>query len=127
MEYKIEQDETTGIITAHVTGKWTPQQDNEMLARIMSLPSTGAKLVLVDLRQLATNFSVAYVYERAKFLSQRREGVESPSFKAALVYEGSDPKVASAYQFFETTTRNRGLPYRVFADVEQARQWLLEG
>lgn len=127
MDYSIHQDSETGIITAVVTGAWSAQQDDELLRRIIAIDTQGRpKLLLMDLRQLSADFSVSYIYYRAQFLEKKRQQVEIPSFRAALIYDGANPKVRQAYEFFETTAVNRGLPYRVFADIERARRWLME-
>ena len=127
MDYSLHQESETGIITAVVTGAWSAQQDEELLRKVIAIDTQGRlKLLLMDLRQLAADFSVSYIYHRAQFLEKRRERVEVPAFRAALIYDGTNPKVRQAYEFFETTAVNRGLPYRVFADIERARQWLME-
>jgi hypothetical protein len=127
MDYSLHQDSETGIITAVVTGAWSAQQDEELLREVIAIDTQGRpKLLLMDLRQLSADFSVSYIYHRAHFLEKRRERVEVPAFRAALIYDGTNPKVRHAYEFFETTAVNRGLPYRVFADIERARRWLME-
>jgi len=40
------------------------------------------------------------------------------------VYTPKDPQFNADMQFFETTARNRGLPYRVFSDIKKAKIWL---
>lgn len=127
MDYSLHQDSETGILTAMVTGEWSAQQDEELLRKIIAIDMQGrSKVLLLDLRQLSADFSVSYIYHRAQFLEKKRQQVEIPSFRAALIYDGTNPKVRQAYEFFETTAINRGLPYRVFADIERARQWLMK-
>ncbi len=127
MDYSLHQDQETGIIIVVASGKWNAQQDDELLRKIIAIDTQGKpKLLLLDMRQLSADFSLSYIYHRTQFLEKKREQMDVPSFKAALIYDGTSPRVRQAFEFFETTVINRGLPYRIFTEIELARQWLME-
>jgi hypothetical protein len=127
MEYTFQQEADAGLILVTIWGDWNIQQDQEVLKRIMETVSqTKIRKVLIDMRQLPTEFSTFYIYTRAEYLKNQREQVETPIVKVAILYDESDPRTKSAFEFFETSTRNRSMPYRVFPSMEQARRWLAE-
>lgn len=125
MEYNIQfnEEEQTIHVTAH--GKRNVQTDNAMVEEIIQkVVDTGLRKVLIDIRKLDFDLSMAELFQRAKYVREKRLKKGKTSSKVALVYNSGNPKLDSDMQFFETTARNRGLPYHVFSDMEKAKNWL---
>lgn len=80
--------------------------------------------VLVDVRKLIVREPIIQLYERAMELWEERQKYRTASLKVAIVFTFVDPDFESSMRFFETVARNRGLPYRVFGDLDEAKAWL---
>jgi hypothetical protein len=127
MEYTIQIFEDQKLIHARAKGQWDKQTDDAMIREIMgSVPKMGLKKVMLDMRELQFDMSLTTIFQRAQELRDQR--VESKSFtvKVAIVYLSKDRQTEDNFSFFETTARNRGLPYRVFKDDKEAFAWLME-
>lgn len=126
MEYSIHLDEESKIVSATARGEWDSATDNAMVQEIMTAVTLkGVQKVLLDLRELIFDLPMFQIFERAKEISEQRLAQPRVSSKVALVYSPADPKLDADMQFFETASRNRGLPYRVFTNVDDAREWLM--
>lgn len=126
MEYSLHLDEEDKIVSVTARGQWDSATDNAMVQEIMTAVTLkGVQKVLLDLRELIFDLPMFQIFERAKEISEQRLAQPRVSSKVALVYSSADPKLDADMQFFETASRNRGLPYRVFTNVEDAREWLM--
>jgi hypothetical protein len=81
---------------------------------------------VIDMCELQFELRVQDIFQRAETLRDQRHEVKSPSTKVALVYNPVSKKMDEDFLFFENTSRNRGLPYRVFQQMEDALSWLSE-
>lgn len=125
MEYVIQIDEENGIISAIAHGEWNSTADNTMIREIMDLVETKRlNKILLDISALQFDFPVVQIFERAREVREYRLQKTRVSSKVALIYSASNPKVEQDMHFFETVSRNRSLPYRVFTNVNDARKWL---
>jgi hypothetical protein len=128
MEYNIAFDAQANIIRASAGGEWEARTDDEMVGEMMKVVrETGARKILVDLRRLNANLATLRLYEHARNLLSRRAQAGPVSIRVAIVYTAVAERVDRGFQFFETTARNRGLPYRVFREIGPAQAWLLAG
>jgi hypothetical protein len=128
MEYRIAFDAQANIIRATAAGEWEAHTDEAMVDEMMKVVrATGARKILVDLRELNANLATLRLYEHARSLLSRRAQAGAFSTRVAIVYKPVNARVEQGFQFFETTARNRGLPYRVFAAIAPAQDWLLAG
>lgn len=126
MNYIIQLDEERKIVSAVAKGEWDPEADNTMVYQILEMVDvTGVQKVLLDIRELRFELPIVQIFERAKDMRVERQKFSKTSVKAAIIYSSEDQKLEEDMIFFETTARNRGLPYQVFKDVEEAVAWLL--
>lgn len=127
MEYNIQKTQNDQIILVYASGEHDLETDNTMVREIMqNVAETGIRKVLIDLRQLQFDLSTAEIFKRAMEMREQRLKRRTVSAKVALVYLSDNPKIREDMRFFETASQNRGIPYRVFADMEKAKAWLLE-
>ncbi len=125
MEYTIQLREDQKIILVTAWGEWDASIDNNMVYQILeTIDSSGYQNVLLDLRELQFDFPVFQIFGRAKEVREQRRQFGKGSSKTALMYSPRNPKIEEDMQFFENASRNRGLPYRTFTDVEDAIMWL---
>ena len=77
--------------------------------------------VLIDDREVTYTASIFSIYQLAKFYTT----ADIPRYikRAAVVV---NPKHNETNEFFENTTRNRGVDLRIFHRIEEAEAWLLK-
>ena len=127
MNYSIQLVEEPRFVQAITSGEWERDVDNAMGLEIMKkMAEWQVNKALIDMRELQFDLRVLEIFQRAEALRDQRREVKSPSTKVALVYLPKDQKVDEDFIFFENTARNRGLPYRVFKQMEKALAWLSE-
>ncbi len=76
--------------------------------------------ILSDERELTYAISEIDTFELGEALAELARGLE----KLALVVSRDNYEDA---RFWETTVRNRGIPARVFLDMEKAEKWIVAG
>lgn len=127
MDYAIELGADGKIVFAAAHGEWDAAIDNAMIRQIMeTVNSTGVSKVFLDMRDLHFDFPIVQIFERAKEVRQERRKHDKVSTRTALVYSPVNAKREQDMAFFETTSRNRGLPYAIFRDADEAIKWLLD-
>jgi anti-anti-sigma regulatory factor len=126
MEYIISHDTKADMIVATASGKWNQQKDNELVREVRrTVSDLRVKNVLIDLRSLENiDLTTLRLYEHAIKLKQGGQEFETVSMKVAIVVSVKDEKDEANCKFFETTARNRGLPYMIFKDIDPAMEWL---
>lgn len=125
MNYSIEIMQEAGFIRVMTTGKWIKEKDDGLVREIMeTIARTGVRKVLLDMRELHFDFPLFTIFQRAQDLRDQRMEYSLLSLKVALVYPPENEKMKDDFSFFETAAQNRGLPYRVFEQVEEALEWL---
>lgn len=123
MEYKVGLTEEK-FIHAVAKGNWNAEIDNNMVQEIMDLVEKKEILkVLLDIRELQFRHSVLQIFQRVQEMREKRKATSKTSRRVAIVYSATLPVEVP---FFETASQNRGLPYRVFTDIDEAKEWLLE-
>ncbi len=127
MEYVVEYSQDGKYIFASATGVWDPAIDNAMVGQILEMvDSTGVLKVLLDIHELQFNLPIVRIFERAKEMREARRQFGKTSLKAAIVYSADNAKLEEDMIFFETASRNRGLPYRAFKNMDAAIAWLID-
>ena len=127
MEYTIQIIEDQKIIHAIAKGQWDKQTEDLMTHEILgTVVKLDLKKVLLDMREVEFDMSLADIFQRAQELREERVESRAFSFKVAIIYVSKDRKTEDNFSFFETAARNRGLPYRVFKDIKDAFAWLTE-
>ena len=125
MDYNIQVMEDQGFINVITAGEWVKEKDDSLVREIMeTVLRTGIRKVLLDMRELHFDFPLFTIFQRAQDLREQRMEYNTFSMKVALVYSAKDEKTKDDFSFFETTAQNRGLPYRVFQQMETALEWL---
>ena len=125
MNYSIQLVDDPQIIQVTTSGVWDPNVDGAMGIEVMEkVNEWKVGRVLIDMRDLQFNLPVINLFQRAKNLSQQRREFQHVSSKVALLFNSTDRKMDESLAFFETTAQNRGLPYRVFKQLESALEWL---
>lgn len=129
MEYSIEYDPAACMLTARVQGAWSWIAAFDAGRSLReAVAARHARSVLIDLREVVgLDLRTLSMYELASRLVAGRRRFAHIAAKGAFVVPDLGPEGDVHYQYFENTSRNRGLPYRLFKDVEQARQWLRGG
>ena len=126
MEYTVQLKEDLNLILATASGEWESQTDNAMVREIMeTVDGTGSRKILLDIRELHFDLPIIQIFERVQEMREKRQQFEITSTRTALVYSSMNEKLDNDLTFFETASRNRGLPYRTFKDMEEALAWLL--
>jgi len=126
MEYTVQLKEDLNLIHATASGEWESQTDNAMVRAIMeTVDASGSRKVLLDIRELHFDLPIIHYFERVKEMRAQRQQFGITSTRTAIVYSSTDKKLEQDLTFFETASRNRGLPYCVFQDLEEAMAWLL--
>jgi len=127
MEYVIQLIEDPQMISVTITGKWDPAADRAMALEVMAKAAESmVGRVLVDVRQLQFDLPMINLFQRAKELGEQRREFNLVNGKVALVYQPTDKKRDDSLIFFENASRNRGLPYRVFKELDAALEWLMK-
>jgi hypothetical protein len=127
MEYTIQLTNDSQVISVVITGKWDSTTDKAMALDVMAkVAETKLSRVLVDMRELQFDLPIINMFQRAKELRDQRRGFEAVSTRVALVYTAVSKKLDESLKFFEDASQNRGLPYRVFKNVDSALEWLLK-
>ena len=127
MEYTIQIIEDQKIIHAIAKGQWDKQTEDLMTHEILgTVVKLGLKKVLLDMREVEFDMSLADIFQRAQELREERVESRAFSFKVAIIYVSKDRKTEDNFSFFETAARNRGLPYKIFKELDEAFAWLTE-
>lgn len=127
MNYTIQLMEEPKIIHVIISGEWNLEVDNAMGLDIMKKTvEWRVNKVLIDMCELQFELRVLDIFQRVESLRKQRVEVKPSSSKVALLYCPNDTNKDDDFIFFENAARNRGLPYRVFKQKDDALAWLTE-
>ncbi|HMV30417.1 MAG TPA: hypothetical protein PKE23_13575, partial [Anaerolineales bacterium] len=88
MEYTIQLDQANGLILVHAAGDWESDKDNLMVQQIMqTVTESGLRKILLDIRELKFDLSMAHIFERAVAMRDTRMKQDKVSSRVALVYD----------------------------------------
>ena len=126
MEFSIQLlEEPIKIVQIVTAGKWDREVDNAMGLEIMQkMVEWKVNKAVIDIRNLKYELRVLDLFQRVETLRDQRRKVEHNSSRVALVYQPTDKNKEQDFIFFENAAQNRGLPYRVFKEMENALAWL---
>jgi hypothetical protein len=120
MGYSIEYVEEDDIVQVTVVGPFSFDSTLDMTSDVIrELSNNGSHRLLQDHRQASLEMSTLDIFKLPRVA--KAFGLASNT-KVALVYN-QDQK---DYKFIETTTVNQGYVLKVFADIREAKQWLIE-
>jgi hypothetical protein len=128
MNYSIQlMEEPARFVQVITSGDWERDVDNVMGLEVMQkMVELKVNKAVIDMRDLQFELRVLDIFQRVETLRDQRQKVKPSSSRVALVYRPKDTKTDDDFIFFENTARNRGLPYRVFKQMETALEWLTE-
>lgn len=124
MNFSIDYDEA-GFVLVVCEGDLTLSDINEVFQQGVALAvARSCFLVLSDFRKMHVTLSVSDVYKLPEYFASRMQELKTPvyKFKRALVLRADQ---LARYKFFETVSVNRSQKVRIFADMDEARAWLL--
>ncbi len=118
-KYTIASLEKDGVLEVVMAGEVDKEGvgalQNEVITLVMS---RDTKALLVDVRDLRGRFGYMEAYDRV-----RNYPADTPRLHTAIVDIAEN---ADYENFHETTAYNVGLSYKWFADIEEARAWLIK-
>ena len=117
LTWTIEHSPEQAILTVTSQGSITAQSADRLVAELGALalpPGTG---ILVDHRRSELKVDSHEVFDRPETYERYPDARRHP---VAMVF----PEIGETQQFYETVCRNRGFPVSVFADYDQAMNWL---
>jgi hypothetical protein len=121
MPYTLEYLEDEGIVFTDYIPPLGPADLAEIVtANLQVAAERGALSFLGDLRAMPPGGALVDVYELGAMFD--RLGVDR-RMREALVVK-MDPKADRNMEFFVTVTSNRGIVVRLFAEIDEAKQWL---
>ena len=125
MDYKIQLTEDLKVVTCITSGEWNHEVDTAMGLDVMKhMAEWKVNKALIDMRELQFELRLTDLFQRAMDLKEQRSEVGHLSIKVALVYRSKDKATDEDLIFFENVAQNRGMPYRVFKEMDAALEWL---
>lgn len=119
--YWIEQKGEIVYAIGHGTEDNLEQNKEITQTLIRACEEHRCSLLLVDDRDVKYTASILSLYELGEFY--KTTGASRKVKKVAVL---ADSSYKESNDFFETTSRNRGVNLRVFYQMENAEAWLLE-
>jgi hypothetical protein len=126
MDFTIEVMEDQGIVVLTLKGEYDAHVDFAMARQITETIQVGrGHALFVDIRELRSLLPLISLFERAAELQKQGHEHGTANTKVAILLAAGEKQHEENMAFFETTSRNRGLPYRIFMDKTQALAWLM--
>jgi len=125
MSHQVAYNPDSGLIETKVQGDLSLEEAKELITEIgTAARENNCFLCLSDYRETTMHLSTIEIYDIPQLLSGMLEsmGVDAQKFKRAIVVA----KSLKDFHFYETVTLNTGQNIRLFADIEEARKWLLK-
>jgi len=127
INYTIQLTEESKIIHVVTFGEWEHEVDNVIGLEVMKKTvEWQVNKVLIDMREHQFELQVLDIFRRIESLRDQRVEIKPSSSRVALLYRPNDTNKDDDFIFFENVARNRGLPYRVFKQMDDALAWLTE-
>lgn len=120
MPYTIKVNENPGLVLVSHYGEVTIDEVGEIRGKVFELIADhNLQSVLVDARGITSEFSVTESFNLT--LENVKFEAPVPKPRASIIVRPEQYEIA---KFIETVSVNRGLPIRVFTDLEEGLQWL---
>jgi hypothetical protein len=122
MELKVEHDPKSNVCTIKVSGEHKRPQDSQKLFKIAGASAIEHKCsrFLFDMREATI---IGRMYESYETVATAEQFGISRLFRIAAVY----PVIIKEHEFMAEVGKNRGATaFRVFDDIDLARQWIEE-
>jgi hypothetical protein len=100
-----------------------PELQATVMENLAMAAEKGAFLFLGDCRRLPSAGSVLDVFELGKMLDELKV---DRRMREALVVTPEASAGGGTFEFFATVTTNRGIQVRLFAEMDEARAWLVD-
>ena len=121
MECSVSYDQENDCLIAHCQGIMDKEGQKKHAQEILKMATKhDCRCLLNDLRNATFEFSTIEIYELPRILEI--EGIDHSWRRAVLVKEEQIKEV----HFFETVAVNRGYRVKIFAELNEAMEWLKE-
>ena len=119
LDWNIEYLANEDLLYIKTCGVMTTEYANAMLAEIVEAAKRHCcARQLVDHRETKFGFSMIEYYERPRV--NQKIGMEY-TWRVAMVFQALTEETL----FFETVFQNRGYTLRQYADINEAKKWVL--
>jgi hypothetical protein len=125
MPYTLIYNPNSCIIESRIYGDFTLEEIREAVPKFAELiKNNNCRLILTDYRDANIKFSTTEIYNMPGVLAKvfGASGINVFRLKSAFITAKRDKDPV----FFETVTINQGQTMRIFDDIEEARNWLLD-
>jgi len=119
MPHELRYDDDIDCVILRVEGTVTMELIRELAPQVARLcEETGCNRLLNDMSAASIRIPVMELFTSPKIMDESRV---TQRIRRALVA----PSSFAEAEFLQDVTRNRGHDFKVFRDVEEAKQWLL--
>ena len=125
MPYKVTYNLETHIVESEIYGILSLDEAIELIENIgQACAKNNCPLCLSDYRGATLNLSAFELYDIPKKLTNilGSLGLSAHKIKRAIVV----PENLNDFRFYETVTLNNGQRIKMFKDIREAQNWLLE-
>lgn len=117
LTWTIAHSPEQAIVTVTSEGSITASSADRLVAELGALALPTGTGILVDHRRSELKVDSHEVFDRPETYERYPDARRYP---VAMVF----PEIGETQQFYETVCRNRGFPVSVFADYDEAMNWL---
>jgi len=124
MEYTVEHDQKTGVLTATIIGEVFFREVVDLVKWYMTEGKfPNAELLVADLRKADLPMTAFDLYRLSKALGVifSTFGYRYSEFKRAFVISED----SEAFTKYESMIAKEGHSFKVFLDIDEAKQWVL--
>ena len=122
MDWSVEMDVQGDILIATVTGDLKEGDYRAARDKVrLCIQEKNLHSVLFDIRHAVLNISTIGIFSIAASYPE----VIPPGTMYAIVYS-SDSLSTADFDFYENVARNRGACLKMFSNITEAKQWLME-
>lgn len=125
MTYSVEYDSTAEIVVATITGSTNLSDFREVLLTIIQLVKQKKCFrILTDLREAEVHASVVEMYNLPGEISEmvKKNNLNFHIIKRAFIASNDKGHL----EFYETVSLNRSHNVKLFYDLKEARDWVLQ-
>ena len=125
MPHKVTYNSETHIVESEIYGILSLDEAIELIENIgQACAKNNCPLCLSDYRGATLNLSTIELYDIPKKLTNILDslGLSAHKIKRAIVV----PENLKDFRFYETVTLNTGQRIKMFQDISEAQNWLLE-
>jgi hypothetical protein len=125
MSHTIIYNSELQIVEVTIQGDYTLAEAKQLLFETVEIiKNHHCYLILTDLRNAKVGISTLQQYNAPELFREAfaASGIDVSKIKRAVVI----PNITETYKFAENVVVNRGQKMRLFLDIVEAKEWLLE-